>query len=201
MLGAEREDAGATVFRDTILLSMLGLMLVLVILLQNFNPPTQQDASEPPGNVIVEIEWPTQLDTDIDLWVQAPKGDAVGYSNKGNEVLNLLRDDVGVSRDISDINHEIIYSRGILAGEYVVNLHFYADHADDGTSKPVPVHVWVSVKRETAVSAAVIVDRTLDMERVGDEKTVFRFRLDADGRLVGGSVNQRFKALRIQRTS
>ena len=190
---------GGTVFRDTILLSLLGLMLILVILLQNFNPPTQNNVSEPPGNVIVEIEWPTQLDTDIDLWVQAPKGEAVGYSNKGNEVLNLLRDDVGASRDISDINHEIIYSRGILAGEYVVNLHFYADHADHAEgreSNPVPVHVWVSVKTDTAAAAAVIVDRTLDLERVGDEETVFRFRLDEDGRLVVGSVNERFKALR-----
>ena len=61
VLDVEREDASGTVFRDAILLSLLGLMLIIVILLQYFNPPTQEAAKpNPPGNVIVEIEWPNQ---------------------------------------------------------------------------------------------------------------------------------------------
>lgn len=196
MLDIEREDASGTVFRDAILLSLLGLMLIIVILLQYFNPPTQEATAEPPGNVIVEIEWPSELDTDIDLWVQAPKDRSVGYSNKGNAVLNLLRDDVGARQDISNINHEITYSRGVLAGEYVVNLHYYANHTGRGGKVKVPVHVWVSVKKDSMATPRIIVDRTLTMERVGDEQTVFRFRLGERGELIAGSVNERFKALR-----
>lgn len=196
MLDVEREDASGTVFRDAILLSLLGLMLVIVILLQYFNPPTQESTSEPPGNVIVELEWPNELDTDIDLWVQAPKDRSVGYSNKGNAVLNLLRDDVGARQDISNVNHEITYSRGVLPGEYIVNLHYYADHTGKRGRAKVPVHVWVSVKRNDRATPQVIVDRRLTMDRVGDEKTVFRFRLGEEGELVAGSVSQRFKALR-----
>ena len=196
MLDAEREDASGTVFRDAILLSLLGLMLVIVILLQYFNPPTQESSSEPPGNVIVEIEWPNEMDTDIDLWVQAPKDKSVGYSNKGNAVLNLLRDDVGARQDISNVNHEITYSRGVLPGEYIVNLHYYADHTGNAGRAKVPVHVWVSVKANSQASPRVIVDRRLTMERVGQEKTAFRFRLSESGGLVPGSITERFKALR-----
>ena len=196
MLDVEREDASGTVFRDAILLSLLGLMLIIVILLQYFNPPTEEATSEPPGNVIVELEWPNELDTDIDLWVQAPKDRSVGYSNKGNAVLNLLRDDVGSRQDISDINHEITYSRGVLPGEYIVNLHYYADHTGKGGRLKVPVHVWVSVKKGNRSTPRVIVDRRLTMDRVGDEKTAFRFRLGEKGELVAGSINERFKALR-----
>ena len=196
MLDVEREEASGTVFRDAILLSLLGLMLIIVILLQYFNPPTQEAQSEPPGNVIVEIEWPNHLDTDIDLWVQAPKDRSVGYSNKGNAVLNLLRDDVGARQDISNINHEITYSRGVLAGEYIVNLHYYADHTGQRGRVKVPVHAWVSVKKNSMATPRIIVDRTLTMERVGDEKTVFRFKLGEEGNLISGSINDRFKAIR-----
>ena len=115
----------------------------------------------------------------------------MGYSNKGNAVLNLLRDDVGARQDISNINHEITYSRGvILAGEYVVNLHYYANHTGRGGRIKVPVHVWVSVKQNSLAAPRIIVDRTLTMERVGDEKTVFRFSLERR-RAVGLRFDQR----------
>lgn len=63
--------------------------------LPHLNPPVKADESAvPPGNVIVQVRWPEDVDTDVDLWVQAP-GDVpvVGHSNLGGLVFDLLRDE------------------------------------------------------------------------------------------------------------
>ena len=78
---------------------------------------------------MVEANWPPELDSDVDLWVQAPGDVPVGYSNKGGAVFNLLRDDLGQQLDLSGLNYETAYSRGIVPGEYTVNLHLYRNRA------------------------------------------------------------------------
>ena len=40
----------------------------------------------------------------FDLWVQAPGDVPVGYSNKSGGVFNLLRDDLGKAKDMTDGN-------------------------------------------------------------------------------------------------
>ena len=78
---------------------------------------------------MVEANWPPDMDSDVDLWVQAPGDMPVGYSNKGGAVFNLLRDDLGQQLDLSGLNYESSYSRGIVPGEYTVNLHLYRNRA------------------------------------------------------------------------
>ena len=99
---------GDTLFRDVLSLALLGFLAVIVLLLPHINPEGTESAtnSSVPGNVIVEITWPDDIDADIDLWVKAPDDVAVGYSNKGSVVFNLLRDDLGKTLDLSSINHE-----------------------------------------------------------------------------------------------
>ena len=66
-----------TVFRDVIMLALLGFVTIVILLLPHLNPPTQAAASaDPPGNVIVELRWPDELDTDVDLWVEGPGDEA-----------------------------------------------------------------------------------------------------------------------------
>jgi hypothetical protein len=40
----------------------------------------------------------------FDLWIQAPGDVPVGYSNKSGGVFNLLRDDLGKAKDMTDGN-------------------------------------------------------------------------------------------------
>ena len=89
------EDFSGTVFRDVILLALLGFVAIVVLLLPHVNPDAEdKEAGVSPasGNVVVEIHWPDGLNTDVDLWVQAPGDVPVGYSNKGGRIFNLLRD-------------------------------------------------------------------------------------------------------------
>lgn len=189
------EEGGGTVFRDVIMLALAGFVAIVLLLLPHINPRAQAAKSDatPPGNVIVEIRWPDRIDADVDLWVAAPGDEPVGYSNKGADFFNLLRDDLGRVGDATKLNYEVSYSRGIPAGEYTVNVHLYRNAA---AIYPVPATVVVSVKSDAGQSARQILATTVNLENVGQETTAFRFTLDDRGSLVAGSVYDLFRPLR-----
>lgn len=189
------EGGGDTVFRDVILLALSGFVAVVLLLLPHLNPPLEAKESPPPGNVVVELHWPAEIDADVDLWVEAPGDRAVGYSNKGGRLFNLLRDDLGRFLDITKINYEVAYSRGVIPGEYVVNVHLYRQGPE---MRPVPITIVASVKKNQTDRLRRIATTKLDLTFGGEEKTAFRFSMDRDGRLVTGSINSLFKPLRSE---
>jgi hypothetical protein len=188
------EDSHDTVFRDVIFLALAGFVAVVLLLLPHLHPPAEAEAAVPsPGNVIVEIRWPDHVDADVDLWVQAPGDTPVGYSNKGGRIFNLLRDDLGLRGDVTQLNYEVSYSRGVPTGEYTVNIHLYRL---PGGVVPVPVTIAVSVKHDATASARQVLVTKLELRHEGEELTAFRFVLDEDGRVVSGSVHDLPKPLR-----
>ena len=193
------EEASGIVFRDTIMLALVGFITTLMIVISHVHPEAKAAVSADgasatmPGSVMVEAHWDGGLDTDVDLWVQGPGDVPVGYSNKGGGLFNLLRDDLGKQMDLSGENYEVSYSRGLVAGEYTVNLHLYRNRS---TLQAVPVKVVTSVKRgPNKVSKQILVSDTV-IDREGQERTVFRFRLDANGALEQDSVTTLFRPLR-----
>ena len=189
------DDAADTVFRDVVMLALAGFVVLVILLLPHLNPPGAKSAegTTPPGNVIVEVRWPDEIDADVDLWVQAPGDVPVGYSNKGGAVFNLLRDDLGKRADVTGLNYETSYSRGILPGEYAVNLHLYRNPSK---AYPVPVTVVTSVKQAANEAARQLLASKVLLAREGEELTVYRFGLSAAGALVAGSVHSLHKPLR-----
>jgi hypothetical protein len=186
------EDDG-TVFRDVITLALLGFVAIVVLLLPHLNPPTKPTDQQQPGNIVVELHWPDDLNTDVDLWVQAPGDRPVGYSNRGGKIFNLLRDDMGHINDTGKLNYEIAFSRGAPAGEYTVNLHLYSNVAGRET---VPAQVSVGIKRNEADPVETIHRETVDLLRTGQETTVIRFSLDEDSNVVDGSLHKFPRQLR-----
>src|SRR5499426_4417189 len=142
------DEETLTVWLDTALLMLGGFILMTVLMLSVVNPPAQSaetQGEQSPGNVIVEAQWADGVDADVDLWVEAPGDKPVGYSNKSAQVFNLLRDDLGKSQDVTDFNYEIAYSRGMPAGEYVVNVHLYRAI---NASFPIEVKLVASVRAD-----------------------------------------------------
>ncbi|HET9686770.1 MAG TPA: hypothetical protein VFP79_06275 [Pseudolabrys sp.] len=184
-----------TVWLDTALLMLGSFVLMTVLMLTVMNPPAKSSEAEvqAPGNMIVEIQWPNTLDTDVDLWVQAPGDRPVGYSNTNGKIFNLLRDDLGRANDMTDLNYEVAYSRGMPAGEYAVNVHLY--RGISGAS--IPVKVVVSAKTSVTGPAQQLSSTTVELRHNNQELTAMRFRLDDHGSLVTGSTNSLFKALRV----
>jgi hypothetical protein len=189
------DDVNGTVFRDVITLALCGFVAVVILLLPHLNPKQEAQAatSMQPGNVMVEARWADELDTDVDLWVQAPGDVPVGYSNKSGVIFNLLRDDLGRNADPTQLNYEVSYSRGLPPGEYVVNLHMYRNKA---RVSPVKVTVVTSVKKPNAESGKQILSSTIDLMAENQEVTAYRFKLTEAGELVSDSVNSLPKGLR-----
>lgn len=181
----EDETVG-TVFRDVILLALIGFVAMVVMLLPHIKRTTE-DAQDhkAPGNVIVEMHWPNEMQYDVDLWVKGPDSLPVGFWNQGNEVFNLLRDDLGLEGDATLQNYEVSYSRGIPPGEYVVNVHMYGPVPPNTV---VPVNIVVSVRQKFDHTRQIL-QTIVKLERRHQEETAFRFRLTRDGDLVEGSVN------------
>lgn len=175
-----------------------GLAVLLLLLIFHINKPGElaRGDLEVQPSVIIEITWPHEWHTDVDLWVQAPGDMPVGYSNKGGLIFNLLRDDLGRIGDPTGINYEVAYSRGIPPGEYTVNVHLFRNA--EGTL-PVPINVVVSVKPNPQSQARQILASKVELTRDGQELTVFRFTLDEEGALTPGSVHSLAKSLRGRR--
>jgi hypothetical protein len=194
------DDEGGTVFRDVIMLALAGFVAMVILMLPHLNPRGEdaQASTEPPGNVIVEVRWPDELDSDVDLWVEAPGDIPVGYSNKGGAIFNLLRDDLGRRLDATELNYEVTYSRGIPPGEYTINVHLYRNA---GGVLPIPVTVVTSVKKLPTERARQVLASKVELGREGQELTVYRFRLSESGDLVAGSVHSLQRDLRAWRSS
>jgi len=181
------EDNWGTVFRDVILLALIGFVAMVIIMLPHIKPTeVETQDHKAPGNVIVELHWPSNQPFDVDLWVKAPREAPIGFWNMGGETFNLLRDDLGSEADVTNENYEISYSRGIPAGEYIVNVHQYG---------PLPIGTIVTativVSVRTQLEAArQILTTNIELLRQGQEVTAFRFRLDQEGNLVPDSVNK-----------
>lgn len=180
-------------FRDTLLNLVLMFVVMVLLILPHLNPPSSKSEAEPPGNLIAHIVWPVG-DTDVDLWVDGPGEPVpVGYSNKGGLLWNLLRDDLGNSPDATPINFENAYSRGIVPGDYTINVHCYR-------CPQVPQNVAVEVSINTGEpgksSLKPLVNTELKLVYSGQERTAIRFKLREDGTIEPGSMNAVFKALR-----
>ena len=189
-------ESGDTVFRDVILLALSGFVAVVLILLPHLHPPVEAKEAPPPGNVVIEINWPSEIDADVDLWVEAPGDRPVGYSNKGGRVFNLLRDDLGQFRDLTDVNYEVAYSRGVVEGEYTINLHLYRNKS---AILPVPVTMVASVKRSNGANLKRLTSAKVELGYTGEEITVIRFALNKTGEIIPGSMHELFKPLRSKR--
>ncbi len=182
----DEDDSTGTVFRDVILLALIGFVAIVIMLLPHIKP-TQKDDQEhrAPGNMIVEMHWPTDMPYDVDLWVKGPDEHPVGFWNLGSETFNLLRDDLGHEGDATKENYEITYSRGIPEGEFIVNVHMYGPKPK---TVVVPVNVVVSVKKPGQETRQIL-KTVIDLKQHNQEETAFRFKMDSAGDLVPGSVS------------
>lgn len=183
------ESFNSIAFRDVLLSMILGLVMCIAIIFILMNIKLQDAKNpEPPGNLIVHVIWPTG-DIDVDLWVHGPtQTKPVGYSNKGGELWNLLRDDLGSSPDLTPINYEDAFSRGIPNGDYTVNVHCFR------CTTAVEVQVEMSMnKTEGGGKGMTVLFTTKVVLEPGKERTAANFRIEGE-KIV--TIDNVFKPLR-----
>lgn len=194
------DDTG-TIFRDVVFLLMLVFAVSFLVAMVHMNPKKKQDQTaqiQSPGNIMVSIYWPPDINVDVDLWVMGP-GDSkpVGYSHRAGKTFNLLRDDLGTVNDNTGLNFEDAYSRGTPPGEYIVNVHMY-DNKEKPPIWPINVKVIVTESGTTPAKGESkdIWSGTVTLTKPNQEITAVRFTLDKKGNVVPGSINHVQKYLR-----
>jgi hypothetical protein len=174
-------------------LQVVAFLFFLALLA--ISPDAKEGKIDSKAEFIITMDWPDSHPDDLDLFVQDPIGNIAWYRHREAGFLTLDRDDRGGANDFilvngrkiaSPIREEIVTVRGIVAGEYTVNIsHFQAT-----TGQPVPATIKV---QKLNPAAQVIFDDKVVVDHTGDEKTAVRFRLDAEGKVI--DVQRRPKSL------
>jgi len=182
-------------FIDLLFNALLGFTFLFLVSVMFINPEARKGRVDLKAEYIISVTWPDQLADDIDLWVQDPIGETVSYLRKDAGWLHLDRDDRGEINDtvmidgrevVYPINQEVVTIRGVIPGEYIVNLYYY------NATRPQPVEALVKVEKVNPTLKTVFVQR-LALNRQDDERTVIRFTLDQRGEIA--EMNQLQKRL------
>ena len=172
-------------FTDLLFNALLGFTFLFLVAIMFMNPEAKSGIIDPKAEYILTITWEDNNPDDIDVWVEDPDGRLVWFRNPEAGLLHLDRDDRGLLNDTliingeevqNPLNQEVITIRGVVKGEYVVNLHYYASETD------APVDVNLRLVKVNP-SLEVIYYDSVNLQKVGDEKTALRFRIDIDGKI------------------
>lgn len=181
-------------FRGYALIVISMFTILVTVMIANLNPKSEESSKEkikPPGDIIVHIVWPNG-DTDVDLWVYGPgEPSPVGYANKAGILWNLLRDDRGNVPDATPINYEDAFTRGVVPGEYIVNVQCFRCAR---AQFPMTVDVAVS-KRNAQGDLAGVVTSKVVLTKDGEEKTAVRFIIMDNKDVDRDSINNIYKKL------
>ena len=181
-------------FKALQVITFLFFIALLVI-----SPEAKQGKVDPKAEFIITMSWPDSHPDDIDLYVEDPGGNIVWYHDREAGFMVLDRDDRGGANNAitvngrkvqSPIRQETVSIRGIVAGEYTVNVNYYLAT----TTAPVPVSVKIEKVNPTV---EVVHYDTLVLDHSGQEDTVVRFRVAENGDVT--DISHRAKSL-IQMT-
>mgnify|MGYP006243826421 CR=1 FL=1 len=121
-----------------------------------------------------------------------PLGNYVGFKSKDVGLMSLSRDDLGTSNDtvydpkgkpiVVYRNEEMVTIRGMIPGEYIVNVHWYNRKIaveQMGEQNYIPLPIQVQVEKINPYN--VVYAREVNLDRKGTETTVVRFTVNEDG--------------------
>jgi hypothetical protein len=165
-------------FKALQVLAFLFFIALLVVA-----PKAKDGKIDSKAEFLISMDWPDNHPDDMDLFVQDPLGNVAWYRRREAGFMTLERDDRGGLNDFLLVNgqkvltasrEELVSIRGIVAGEYTVNVY----HFTALTGQPVPVTVTVQKLNPTVT---VVAKETVELDHGGMEKTAVRFTMDASG--------------------
>lgn len=172
-------------FTDLLFNALLGFTFLFLVAIMFMNPEAKSGIIDPKAEYILTITWEDNNPDDIDVWVEDPEGQVIWFRNPAAGLLHLDRDDRGLLNDTitvngeeiqNPLNQEVVTLRGVVRGEYVVNLHYYATETNQANK------VEISLAKVNPALEIVYYD-TVTLSAVGEEKTALRFTIGADGKI------------------
>jgi hypothetical protein len=181
----KRRRSESDPFTDLLFNALLGFTFLFLVAIMFMNPDAKSGIIDPKAEYILTVTWEDNSPDDIDTWVEDPEGKVIWFRSPEADLLHLDRDDRGQLNDTitingeeveNPLNQEVVTLRGVVQGEYVVNLHYYASE----TQKAVDVNIRL-VKVNPVLE--VVYYGTVKLEKSGDEKTALRFNISSDGKI------------------
>ncbi len=174
-------------FTDLLFNDLLGFTCLFLVAIMFMNPEAKSGIIDPKAEYILTVTWEDNSPDDIDVLVEDPEGQIVWFRTPEAGLLHLDRDDRGLVNDTitingeevqNPLNQEVVTLRGIVKGEYIVNLHYYASE----TGRPVDVHVRLA---KVNPKLEIVYYGTVILQEKGDEKTAVRFSIGREGNVFG----------------
>jgi hypothetical protein len=190
-----RRSAVGLGFTDLLFNALLGFVVMFVLAFLLINPIARTGAVDPKAEFLITLTWPDGRPEDVDLYVADPAANLVWFRQREAGLMHLDRDDLGQRNDSIEVagrrianplNQEIVSIRGIVPGEFVVNVHLYREHG--GSAVPATVKV-----EKLNPKVELVFYGSVALVARGDERTAVRFAVGADGRV--RDVNQLAKRL------
>ena len=183
-------------FYDMLFNMLIAFVFCFIVALLAMHPKALKAGDVPAkAEFIVNVSWPAGNLNDIDTWVEDPAGNLVWFRAREAGLMHLDRDDRGLANDsivvdgkqiVNPLNQEVVTLRGIEPGEFTVNAMYYE------SKNGLPVEVTVTVIKVNP-RAEVVYYGQARLARKGDEATLLRFTLQADGSV--GRINTLAKSL------
>ena len=142
-------------FIDILFNILVGFAFLFIVAFLLIKPEAKREDFDRKAEFIVVMEWDYERQDDIDLYVQDPSKTIVHFRNARANFMHLDKDDLGKRNDtimvngvekIVKINREVVTIRGIVPGEYIVNVHFYSDYSEHANYArgPMPCLLYTS---------------------------------------------------------
>lgn len=186
MTGDDRVDT-RTSFIDMLLSGQMNLFVIFMMALLLISPQKRDSGNvQTKAEFVITVTWADSIDCDVDLWVRGPNDKTAWWKNKDVGGMYIDRDDTGMANDTQVIdgvtypnptNEEVWSMRGVVPGEYVVNVHSYraGDHV---ACADLAVRVVLS---KVNPSFSKVVDKTVILAKEGQEGHAFRFSVTPAG--------------------
>ena len=178
-------------FTDLLFNLLVGFVYLFIIAFILINPIQKKQDVPKKEEFMVVIEWPKTFNDDIDLWVKAPDGKTVSFVKKEAGLMNLEKDDLGLSNDTTVdeygeqksvyINREVVTIRGILPGQYQVAAHVYAMRKKAQDNK-IPQTINLKVIKINPYKEQVVLDKNYEL--LGQVIPLVNFFVDKNGKFV-----------------
>jgi len=155
------------------------LLVVFVAVAVTSRPPQVKTY----GSYAVVARWPAG-GNDVDLYVRDPSGNLCYFHNAQVGQMQLEHDDLGTrttNYGAGRPNVERTVLRGTTPGQYVVGANLFLERPPRKRI-PVSVELW-----DLRGDDRVLKSRIVHVAHTGDQRTPFRFTVDASGRVTGFS--------------
>lgn len=171
-------------FTDLLFNLVVGITFLFVLAFILINPVAKNSVVEPKAEFLITVDWPNESVVDIDVWIKDEYGNIVNFVRKDNALMFLDRDDLGITNDTMfnpvtgktteiKTNREVISIKTREPRKYTVSLHWYGKNSSE------PVDVTVELLSVNPYS--IVAQRTVTLERKGQEAKVFKFDVNGNG--------------------